>query len=548
MRWYKKIPELTALVSKVARDIVSDFHFEPFNPRDNGRNRIYSANRFALEVGLRKVMFSQIIDSLVTGEAFGWIGKLSDKQIKESIRQCPSLKYDFILDRKEKNRIVDELFRELKQSDALSLTSRNTFIDEDLLKPRKYRYVASSTMEVLFDDTDILGYRQYVGPKYVEFNTKEILRFTQMDIDGKVNGFTPVESILLQLELLRNMWNNMLSIHKNGGSPDNIFILKNVQPDSPAYKRIVEQLKQYKASENKHGNMVFTGEISVETINQLEHMQFTDSGLYITGLIAMQWQIPRSSIPYILNNTNTKDDTGGNSERSYWELVDFMQKTFADTMNTQLWIPYFGVKIVFDKKYVQKDIQKETAKQLLLNNLKLQKELLQTSGYDIKPEIFVKEIGYNMSEVIESEQKTSIDNVQSNLDKQPDATITDTIQQSNTRIRKRDEQLLTEASRGKPTGVAKEFNGWDYDALLEYKSLSSAEVQEVDFDTFVRLYQQDASYQSGMPPRIFRKKQSEFTSFKFKSSDFVYLTIVPTIQLDEMRVRLMNLGSNIYDI
>ena len=83
MRWYKSIPELTAFVNKISRDIVSRYHFETVNPSDSGRNRLLKANRFAAEVQLRKVMESQVADALITGEAFGWIGKLSETQIED---------------------------------------------------------------------------------------------------------------------------------------------------------------------------------------------------------------------------------------------------------------------------------------------------------------------------------------------------------------------------------------------------------------------------------------------------------------------------------
>ena len=45
------------------------------------------ANRFAVEVELRQIMFSQMIDQLITGEAFGWIGRLDKKQIKKEKRE-----------------------------------------------------------------------------------------------------------------------------------------------------------------------------------------------------------------------------------------------------------------------------------------------------------------------------------------------------------------------------------------------------------------------------------------------------------------------------
>ena len=138
-----------------------------------------------------------------------------------------------------------------------------------------------------------------------------------MDYDGKILGFTPVESVIVQLELLRQMWQNQLAVHKNGGGPDKAIVLKNEGPDSLSFERIADQLERYKIAENKHGNWLLTGDIDIIDWNNLNEMEFKDLGLYITGIIAMLWGIPRSAIPFIVGGTNTKSDVGGDSEKAY---------------------------------------------------------------------------------------------------------------------------------------------------------------------------------------------------------------------------------------
>jgi len=378
MRWYKSIPELTALTNKVARDITANFHFEPIKGVSD--SRVKKANQFALENNYRRMKFARIIDRLVTGEDFLWIGGLNESTIRKTAKEFVAQKFHG-LEMKEIDNISERLTNEIMLEKKLTSNISDMNIhDEDLFTPRKMRHVASSSMKVDFDDYDIIQYVQEVGGRREYFSPEEIVRGTFSDIDGKVQGFTPVEAIVVQLELLRFMWQNMLAIHKNGGSPDKLFILKNTDVNSPSYKRIREQLENYKLVENKHGNMLFTGDVDVQDLAQLENMQFMDMGLLITGLIAMQWQIPRSSIPYIVGGTNTKDDTGGNSERGYWDNIEYAQRIDADIDNSQLWIPKFGVRLVYDKVYIQKDIQEQTAKQLMLNNVQLMEEILSHHG------------------------------------------------------------------------------------------------------------------------------------------------------------------------
>jgi hypothetical protein len=232
-------------------------------------------------------------------------------------------------------------------------------------------------MEVIHDQYDIKKYRQVVGAQdETIFDKKEIIRFTHMDVDGRVSGFTPVESIIVQLELLRQMWQNNLALHHNGGHPDKVFIMKNEKVSSPSFKAVEETLKKYNLVENKHGHMVFAGDVDIKELEQLDDMFFQNLGLYITGVVAMQWQLPKSSMPFIVGGTNTKDDTGGNSEKGYWRNVEVMQDKFCEIMNTQLWIPFFGVRIVFDNTFLHQDVQLQTAKQLMLNNIVTMDEIL----------------------------------------------------------------------------------------------------------------------------------------------------------------------------
>ncbi len=543
MSWYKIIPELTALVDKVAKDIVYKWHFEPINPNDSGRNKVMAANKFAMEIGLRERMLSQAIDILITGEAFGWIGKIKEETIKEEIEKQVSK--EIFLERKEKkyitNRIYNELKKEsnfnresieLKQEDGFINTS---FIDEDLLRPRKYRYVASTTVEIEHNQVDILKYIQVVGTNQVVFQPKEIIRFTFFEIDGKINGYSPVEAILVQLELLRQMWQNMLSIHKNGGAPDKIFILED-HKNQQNFNRLVEQLEKYKLAENKHGNMVFTGKLTVEDLNQLDKMQFMDMGLYITGLIAMQWQVPRSSIPYIVGGTNTKDDTGGNSEKGYWRNVEMSQMLFAEPMNTQLWIPHFGVKIVFDETYIQQDVQIQTAKQLKLGNIMTTDSILKTSGKQLTDKKKLKLLNLHTLDV---EEAVDMIEATSTLNNQlPQADVNDSDDKKNISDKKRKEQNSVIASRGMPpTGVGKEMTK---ESKMEYKESQEMNVLDIDMRTFIKLYNEDKAFHP-QAPRIFMSTSDTNTSFLYKSTDFTYRTIVPTEDVINNRIWLMNL-------
>jgi len=452
MEWYKAIPELTAIVNKVAKDITYKFHFEPVKPDETGRNKILTANKFSTKVGLRRIMESQIVDQLITGEGFGWIGKLTQAQIEGELNKL--LKKERFLTRKEKKEVKDRVLSEQKFTEGFTETDH---IDEDSYLPRLYRSVASSTMEVIHDEYDIAGYRQVVGAlKEHVFKKNEIIRYTHMDVDGRVEGFTPVESIIVQLELLRQMWQNNLALHHNGGHPDKVFILKNEKAGSASFNKIEESLKKYRVVENKHGHMLFAGDVDIKELEQLDDMFFQNLGLYVTGVIGMQWQVPKSSLSFIVGGTNTKDDTGGNSEKGYWRNIETMQDKFCEIMNTQLWMPFFGVKIVFDNTFLHQDVQFQTATQLKLNNVKLMDEILAGGELQLNESKRLRLLGLNMQEV--EELKEQIDMSAPGMNNQmPLATTSKSDSQLEKNKRKSDLNNQSSNAQGnKPTGVGKE--------------------------------------------------------------------------------------------
>lgn len=550
IKWYKTIPELTAFVNKVAGDSVSRYHFEPVDPKNTNRNKLMAANRFSQEVVLSQAIDEQFVDALVTGEAFAWLGKITDSQLKDSIAKVIAKRG---LETKEKNLLQEMLYTEMKAVDGFSNTQG---LDEDVLKPRKYRAVPSSTTEIVFDQFDIKGYNHVVGLNTIAFTPKEIVHFTLMKRDGKPNGFSPVESILVQLELLRQMWINMLALHKNGGVPDYLFTLKNVSPGSPAYKRVEEQLMKYRLVENKHGNMLFTGDVSVEMLQQLDKMQFMESGLYITGLVAMQWGIPRSSIPFIVGQANTKDDTGGNSERGYWEVVQRLQTRFADTMNTQLWIPYFGVRIVFDNPYMNLDVQRETATMSKLQNVLSMDTILMKSGKQLSLDKRLSLIGLT-EEDLEEAQVLEMEGTASGIGtsaQQSPSKVAKSDDKKNEDAKKKDEQTATIASQGKkPSGVGKEadiskieYKEMDNEAIVQYKEeVIGVEPMSVSKDVFVKLYLEDKSREP-RPPRVFVRQSDTTTTFIYRSVDFVYKTSIDNLELVNQGTFLMNISQALY--
>ena len=258
---------------------------------------------------------------------------------------------------------------------------------------------------------------------------------------------------------------------------------------------------------------------------------------------------PKIIYSFILGGTNTKEDTGGNSEKNYWRVIQFLQKRFANTMNTQLWIPYFGVRIVFDDPFAMDDIQKETALMNKLNNLKLIDDIVRSKGKEIKVEEFTKLINMDSEQFTDYENPMDSMDINSTLDKQPSKNdVEDTDAKKGLRNRKKLEQenLKKQGSPNGTSGVGKE---WNTDADIELKELKNIEikqsnVEDVPLKTLIKLYQEDKVIRSGKPPRMFMRESGDIVSFKYMSDDFVYRTVTQKDMVSD--VDMMNLSVNLY--
>ncbi len=517
------VPELTSIVNMVAGDIAETSFFEPINNNESGRNKVHRAKKFMQDVDMRKQDFSTIVDVLVTGEGYGWIGKLIRSQVEKLTKE----------------NLLRRRLPATKQS--VSLAMKANFPDEDLVRPTRYRQMASSTVQNLYDETKITGYLQKVGISEKLYTPEQIIRYIFYDIDGRVEGFTPVRSILAQLELIWSMWQNMRSLMKNGGQPDRLYAAEEVDVNSVAFKRIEKELQKYHGMKNRHGSMLLNGKITVTDLIQLDQMQFKDMGIYVSSLMAWEWQVPRSRIPMMVQGANTKDDTGGNSEKSYYKNIELLQDLYINTQNKQLWIPFFGVVRRYQKGYKNDDLIEGQVKQTLLNNLTFQSnELVKvkkkfTVNYIMRymnggdQTIFEEDIEDIPKEDLDIINGVNQDNSQFKQNQASNEKLNTSKDKQNVKDKKKSEQASVAASRGKSSGMGKEFSLKDH---LEFK-----ERQKVSFATFMKLYNEDKSFNIN-PPRVFMSEKDGITRFTYKSTDFVYDSMTPTGNVS--KVQLMN--------
>ena len=367
---YRQTPELVAVTNLIATDILGDRpDFVDKNGKSLGRNKYYRAKRFWRSQRVKESLKAIVFDMLVTGDGYGWIGKLGKNEREDMAKEMANrfgLQYGWRL--KEKVEFIRKS------------------IDEDLKKPKTFDYVASSTVQIKADEYDVMNYVQNANGITNIFNTKEIIHFRWQTMDGKIEGFSPVESLFKEIFMLWASKSNMRAFFENGGSPGKLFTMEDTQPGTDAYDRFAEQLMASKDVMNRHKNWLGTGKINVQDLDaQIKDMEYKELMLYITSVVAFSFNIPVSRIPFLIGSAASGGDSGGMAEQGYWNMVSERQDMIEDLMNIQVF-DALGFNIKLPRKYKQDTIREAQASNMNQDTITKMQTIYREVGKKIKLE------------------------------------------------------------------------------------------------------------------------------------------------------------------
>lgn len=390
MEFFKKSPEAIGIFSKIVKDINSTIRFKPL-PGKKGQGRpkkassdprVEGANLFSRRNFLKRELQSQLLDWLVTGEFFAWIGKVDGTKMAKMFSK-----------------------------EDLSI------VDEDFSKYNLLRTVPSTTMRVDFDKTGVTNYVQEVNESQKVYNTDEIIHGRFMHLDGKANGFSPFRSaysIIQTIGLIKDYAGNFFA---GGGIPDIIFSFPEEMMENPSYRKISQVIQEYSNAQRqgtqKRGHLVLTGKLDVHELNKFDKdMEFRQLLLTYVGILAFTFQMPASMLKAILGG-EVKESSGGTdiSDSGYWRNIKDSQEYIEELYNSQFWRPYFGVEMFFEKRYLIDEI-KESQNLLFVGDV-IAKHNSVLSAYDMKVSVdtVMRRLGYEDSDLQEltPEEKAALE-------------------------------------------------------------------------------------------------------------------------------------------
>jgi hypothetical protein len=117
----------------------------------------------------------------------------------------------------------------------------------------------------------------------------------------------------------------------NNGTPNWAFVLPKELAGSKNHKELIATLRDFKKLENKQKNMVFTGELSMQKLNDFtKDMEFQNLAEYLTKIIAMVWRVP----PNMYGGEMKNASGAALSNQAYYRNIAHFQKKVEDLLNT----------------------------------------------------------------------------------------------------------------------------------------------------------------------------------------------------------------------
>jgi len=416
-RDFRRNPELMSPITIMITDIMGDKPiFVAPDGKKLGRNKMLEADKFWQLNRGKETVSGCLYDMFTTGDGYIWKGSPTKDQVNDISKE--------IIDRYAAVRKLSS-----KERDNLYI---KTIQDEDLKKPKIFDYIASSTVSIESTPQEIIGYIQRSNGLEINFNPKEVIHFRFMTIDGKVEGFSPVEALFAEIALLWLVKGNMIAVMENGGAPDQVYILPKEIAGSKNHDLLVDTLTKYKSVRQRHGGMVFTGEVNIEKVgSDVKDLEYQELALYITSNIAYSFQIPVTRIPYLIGKAASGGDSGGLAEKGYWTRISEIQDMIENLLNNQMF-DKLGWAIRFNRSYKQDEVREAQVFNMNIDSVQKAESMLHAHKKRFKVEKIVEILDVSpndLEEIPEDELLTPLEKSgmmgqnmlnNNNINKEPD--------------------------------------------------------------------------------------------------------------------------------
>lgn len=233
-----------------------------------------------------------------------------------------------------------------------------------MLRPRKFSYLAASTVEILHDDYGIIGYKQEAAGKTMSWNANQVVHIKLMEFNGEVRSFSGLKALTNDIAIMFMVKENLIAKLENGGSPDTIISIKGTMGVARGrFERLQTALESFSHLKKSHGNMPIDADVSVLPLGtSIKDMEYRDLAMFTISEFCLALGVPISRIPLLMTGSGgatNKGELAGNSDAPYEEKKNARRTRWENRLNQQF--AKAGFTIRFRRTNLQDDIRETTA-------------------------------------------------------------------------------------------------------------------------------------------------------------------------------------------
>ena len=344
-RRIKNSGEILSIMGAVVDDIIGNGikKFEYVGRTDNAENPGVRSKENAKQFWRenQELIGDGIMDAMAMGDGYWYTKTLDEEDAESTIRSHVKNNYNF----KNKEYI-----------DAATKMMYNK-VDDQLNETRDLEMVPASTVEHDIDEFgNIERFVQQIATEEYDLDPDKVIHHSYMNLDGRTYGFTPIAALFAELDMLANAKDYNGIRFDNAAVPNKVFKLPNDGPEGQNFEMVKETVKQYRKLQNKHRDLVLTGDIEIEDLNDTSDMEFSELVDKVTRILLLSWQVPPSRVGGIQGSSGAT--SSAMAERGYNKKIKRMQTKYETILNRELFEPMFSVRITFEDPDTKEEIRR----------------------------------------------------------------------------------------------------------------------------------------------------------------------------------------------
>jgi len=339
----KNSPELVSIMNAVVDDVIGSgvrmrYVGRTDNAENPGKRNVNDAERFWRQN--KEIIADSIMDAMAMGDGYLYKKTVDSEEAESEIRNHVKSNYNFNYDQYEE--AATEM---LKASVA-----------DNLNETKDLEMVPASTVEHDIDEFgNVERFVQEIGAERYDLDPEKIIHHSYMNLDGKTYGFTPVAAMFAELDMLANAKDYNGVKFDNAAVPNKVFKLPDDGPNGQNFEMVKQTVEKYRKLKNKHRDLVLTGNIEIEDLNDSSEMEFRELAQYITRILILSWGIPPSRIGGVMGSDGATQSAM--AQEGYNKRIKRMQDKYETILNNELFEPLFSVRIEFKSPDVKSEIR-----------------------------------------------------------------------------------------------------------------------------------------------------------------------------------------------